>query len=383
MQTMQPTLKRGRDVWDQINMPKAEFLGRVEKIKDQMQQRGIDVFLVYANSGDEYGGPCYFSNYIMKMPQGAVVAITQTGEVTLICEGFARDLPGVKSVTWVEDIRSCDNASRQTVAFLKEKKLIPSTIGVAGMEPSMPCEQLRFFLESTKACKLVQADDVVREMRMIKSQREVDQIRRSSRIVSRIFNNLSQLSFSLVNEKRLEAVMGRDAYLEGAEDVRVLIAKPKERNWALRPLGDIPLSANETTILYLAVEFERYWAEGIRTVLFKDTALIKPDTQPVNALYDQIIGSMTPRKRASQIYLEILDKIKANSMDVILDYGLGQGIGLSIQELPLFTEEDATPLQEGMCLTFRLALKNREIGAIMMGDTIYLSKNGPEVLTQA
>jgi Xaa-Pro aminopeptidase len=320
---------------------------------------------------------------MMKMPQGAVVAITRTGEVTLICEGFARDLPGVKSVTWVEDIRSCDNASKQTVAFLKGKKLIPSTIGVAGLEPSMPYEQFQFFLKSTEACKLVYADDVIREMRMIKSQREVDQIRRSSRIVSRIFNNLSQLSFSLVNEKRLEAVMGRDAYLEGAEDVRVLIAKPKERNWALRPLGDIPLSANETTILYLAVEFERYWAEGIRTVLFKDTALIKPDTQPVNSLYDQIIGSMTPRKRASQIYLEILDKIKANSMDVILDYGLGQGIGLSIQELPLFTEEDATPLQEGMCLTFRLALKNREIGAIMMGDTIYLSKNGPEVLTQA
>jgi len=243
MITMQPTLKRGRDVWDQINMPKAEFLQRVEKIKGHMHQRGIDVLLLYANSGDEYGNPCYFSNYIMKMPQGAVVAITRTGEVTLICEGFARDLPGVKSITWVEDIRSCDNASKQTVAFLKEKRLIPSTIGVAGLEPSMPYEQFQFFLKSTEACKLVDADDVIREMRMMKSWREVDQIRRSSRIVSRVFNNLSQMSFSPDNEKRLEAVMAGGAYLEGAEDVRMLIAKPKERNWTLRPLGDVPLSA--------------------------------------------------------------------------------------------------------------------------------------------
>jgi Xaa-Pro aminopeptidase len=382
METMQPTLKRGRDVWDQINMPKAEFLGRVEKIKSHMQQRGIDVLLVYANGGDEYGGPCYFSNYIMKMPQGAVVAIARTGEVTLICEGFARDLPGVKSITWVEDIRSCDNASKQTVAFLKEKKLIPSTIGVAGLEASMPYEQFQFFLKSTEACKVVPADDVIGEMRMIKSQREVDQIRRSSRIVSRIFNNLSQMSFSLVNEKRLEAVMGRDAYLEGAEDVRMLIAKPKERSWTLRPLGDVPLSADDRVILYLAVEFERYWAEGVRTYLFKDTAFIKPDTEPVNALYNQIVGSMTPRKRASQLYREVVDKIKANSMDVILDYGFGQGIGLSIQEPPIFTDEDATSLQEGMCLTFRLAIKHGEMGTFMMGDTIYLSKDGPEVLTQ-
>jgi Xaa-Pro dipeptidase len=135
-------------------------------------------------------------------------------------------------------------------------------------------------------------------------------------------------------------------------------------------------------IFYVAVEFERYWAEGIRTYLFKDTAFIKPDTEPVNSLYNQIVGGMTPGKSTSQLYREILDKIKANSMDVILDYGLGQGIGLSIQEFPLFTDEDATPLQEGMCLTFRLAIKHGEMGTIMMGDTIYLSKNGPEILTQ-
>ena len=381
METMQPTLKRGRDVWDQINMPKAEFLERVEKIKGHMQQRGIDVLLVYANSGNEYGGPCYFSNYIMKMPQGAVVAITRTGEVTLICEGFARDLPGVKSVTWVEDIRSCDNASNQTVAFLKEKKLIPSTIGVAGLEPSMPYEQFQFFLKSTEACKLVHADDVIREMRMIKSQREVDQIRRSSRIVSRVFNNLSQMSFSLVNEKRLEAVMGRDAYLEGAEDVRMLIAKPKERNWTLRPLGEVPLSADERVILYLAVEFERYWAEGMRTFALEGDSL-KGYPSIFNTLYSQIIQNMKLGKRISQFCKETVAEIKATHADAIHDYGLGQGIGLSLQELPLLTEEETNPLREGMCLTLRLAIKNGGEGPMMIGNTIHLSKAGPEILTQ-
>ena len=187
METMQPTLKRGRDVWDQVNMPRAEFLERVEKIKLQMQQRGIDVFLAYSNSANEYGNVCYLSNYIMKMLQGAVVAITQTGEATLICEGFARDLPGVKSITWM-DIRSCDNASKETVAFLKEKKLIPSTLGMAGIESSMPYEQFQFFTKSTEGCKFVHADDLIGEMRLIKSQKEVDQIRRASRVVGRIFD---------------------------------------------------------------------------------------------------------------------------------------------------------------------------------------------------
>jgi Xaa-Pro aminopeptidase len=382
METMQPTLKRGRDVWDRVNMPKAEFLKRVEKIREQMRQRGIDVLLLYASSGNEYGDPCYISNYIMKMPQGAVVAITRAGDVTLICEGFARDLPALKSITWVEDVRSCDDVSQRTVAFLKEKNLIPSTLGLVGLEQSMPHGQFQFFSESTKACKIVPADDMIRTMRMIKSQREADQVRRSSRLVSRMFERIAHGSFSQVNEKKLEAMIGREAYMEGAEDVRVLIAKPREGRWAFRPLEDVLLCDNHPIVIYLAVELERYWAEGIRTFLFKDSAFIKPDTEPVNSLYNQIIGSMTPGKRVSQFYRGTLDKIKANSMDVILEYGLGQGIGLSLQEPPFLSEEDATQLQEGMCLTFRLAFNNRELGAIMMGDSIHLSKSGPEVLTR-
>jgi Xaa-Pro dipeptidase len=382
METMQPTLKRGRDVWDRINMPKAEFLRRVEKITGQLKERGIDVLLVYANSGNEYGDPCYISNYIMKMPQGAVVAVTRTGEVALICEGFARDLPGVKSITWVEDIRSCENAARQTVEFLKEKKLIPSTIGLVGLERSMPYEQFRFFSNSTEACKLVHADDMIREMRMIKSLKEADQIRRSSRIVSRIFDDLARIPFSQVNEKRLEAVMSREAYLQGAEDVRMLIAKPREKNWSLRPFEDHPLSADQPVILYLAVEFERYWAEGIRTFVLKDNELSEAKIEVFTSLYGQILEGMTPGKEVSRFCREATDGIRAKQMNLIPEYGIGQGIGLSLQESPLLSEEEPNPLRQGMCLTLRLAMKNTEIGAIMRGETIHLSQTGPEILTR-
>ena len=382
METMQPTLKRGRDVWDQINMPKAEFLERVEKIREQIEQKGIDVLLLYGNSPNEYGNPCYLSNYSIKMSQGAVVAITRKGDVTLICEGFSRDLPTVKSTTWMDDVRSCEDVSRQTGAFLKEKNLIPSTIGFVGLEQFMPYSQFQFLSKSIEPCKIIDADDMIREMRMTKSQREVDQIHRSSRIVSRIFDRISHAPFPNANEKKLEAVMGREAYLEGAEDVRMLIANPQEGNWALRPFEDVPLSANSGVIIYLAVEFERYWSEGIRTFLFKNNSFTEPNLEVVRSLYSRIMEAMTLKKRVTQFYRETIDKIKESQVEAILEYGLGQGIGLSLQELPHLTEEETSQFKEGMCLTLRLAIKNREIGAILIGDTICLSKNGPEVLTK-
>lgn len=382
METMQPTLKRGRDVWDQIHMPEAEFLERVRKIREEMQQKGMEVLLLYGNSLNEYGDPCYISNYVMKMPQGAMVVITRTGEVTLICEGFSRDLPGVKNTTWVENVICCENVSQRSVALLKEKNLIPSTLGLVGLERFMPYDQFQFFSKSTGSCNTIHADDLIREMRMIKSQREVDQIRRASQMVARIFDKISQPLFSNISEKSLEAVMGREAYSEGAEDVRMLIAKPKEKSWTLRPLGDVPLSADDKVILYLAVEFERYWAEGMRTFVLERDSFKESPVDIFNTLYSQIIQNMKLGERISQFYKETVAEIKATHVDAISDYGLGQGIGLSLQELPLLTEEETNPFREGMCLTLRLAVKDGGKGPVIIGNTIFLSKGGPEVLTQ-
>ena len=382
METMQPTLKRGRDVWDRVNMPKAEFLDRVEKIKERMKQQGIDVLLLYSNSGNEYANSCYITNYIMKMPQGAIVAVTKTGEVALIYEGFARDVPGVKAITWVEDVRSCDDVSRTTVAFLNEKGLIPSTMGLAGLEQSMPHEQFRFFLKSTEGCTLVPADEMIGEIRKIKSQREVDQVRRAGRIVGRIFGKLSEAALPGINEKTLEAMIAREAYLDGAEDVRILIARPKENGSALRPCEDFFLPADEPVILYLAVEFERYWAEAVRTFVYEKGFFIETDAESVRTLYHRVVAGLNAGKEVSLFCSEVSALAASAYGHIFHEYGLGNGIGLSLRESPLLSRTETSRFQEGMCLSLRLAIKGDETGLALTGETIYLSPDGPEVLTR-
>ncbi|HME45351.1 MAG TPA: M24 family metallopeptidase [Syntrophorhabdales bacterium] len=382
METMRPTLKRGRDVWDRINMPKTEFLERVGKIRARMGEQGMNVLLLHANSTDEYGDPCYISNYVMKMPQGAMVVIPLAGEVALICEGFARDLPGVKGITWVENVISCDNVSARSIAFLKENGLIPSTIGISGLEQSMPHDQYRFFLDSTGSCNVIRANRMIREMRMIKSQREVDQVRRSARIVTRAFEKICQTTFSQISEKNIEAVMGREAYFEGAEDVRILIARPGEANSALRPLEGLPVSAHEPVMLCLAVEFERYWAQGIKTFLFEKDTFVESDRNFLRPLFNRIIESLAAGREISRFRGETLAQAGSLQIDVLPEYGLGQGIGLSLQEAPFLDESETGRFQEGMCLALQIAARHEEAGFAVMGETVYLSGNGPEVLTR-
>jgi len=391
METLQPTLKRGRDVWDSIGMPESEFRTRVDRIVKEMRKRRMKVLLLYGIGQNDYGYPCYVTNYLTKMPQGAMAVITDKGEVALICEGFARDAALIKDTTWVKEIRSSETLSRTCVQYLQEKKLIPSTLGFAGLRQHMPCREFEVLSEATRGCRIVDAGDMVNRMRMIKSGREIDQVRRAARLVARLFDSIARASFPAFNERAVEALIYRLGYLDGAEDVRILTARsagarprgqrPGEKDETLRPPDDRTISGGDVVVVHLAVEFERYWAEGTRTYRAEGISLAESTPDVVRSLYGRITQGLVPGKTASGFYREALAKVKRSRIPFVADYGLGGGIGLSGQELPLLSADDGTLLKEGMTLSLRLAVTAPETGLAMLGDTVCLSGNGPEILT--
>jgi Xaa-Pro aminopeptidase len=47
----------------------------------------------------------------------------------------------------------------------------------------------------------------------------------------------------------------------------------------------------------------------------------------------------------------------------------------------VISEKGAQKLKEGMCLSLRLAVKDKTYGSTMFGNTLLVRKNGAEVLT--
>jgi Xaa-Pro aminopeptidase len=381
METIQPILKRGRDVWDRINMPEIEFRQRIKTIREAMKKEDLHVLLVYGAGLNEYGNICYLTNYVTKMPMGALVIIPQQGEIVFLFQGGSRELKSVRSITWVEDTRSSMNLPQDCVKHLKESHLVPSRVGIAGLRQLMPFREFQSLTEKINECEIHEADHLIRQMRMVKSPKERDQVRRASRIVARGLNLLSSTALANANERILEAEIDREMRLEGAEDVRLLIGKPTEPRWAMRPAEDIRVSEGDRIIIYAALAFERYWAEAARTYTFKDSRFVELAIESATGVYERNFSGMKPGKSVSQLHDEVLDNIQQSGFEHIPIYGLGQGIGLSLQEYPIINDKDHTPMDEGMCFTLRLAAKNGETGAIMIGDTFLLSESGPERLT--
>jgi len=381
METMQPVLKNGRNVWDRVNMPEAEFCDRLNKIRKTMKRENLDLLLLYGNGYDDYGNYSYLSNYVIRLARGALVVLPIKGEPALIFEGASRGIPSVRKTTWIQEIRAGGDASKESVKFLEEKKWVPSTVGLIGVKSQMPYDQREFLRDSLRGSRLLDVDPLLREMRMVKSSREIDQVRRAGRILSRALAVLSETFFPEVNEKTMEGTLYREARIEGAEDFRVMISKPKRDQGTFSPPEEGTLLSGETVVLYLAVEFERYWSEAIRTLIVKDNGLVPVERQDLNERYKKIIELLEPGKAASQFCKEVQTQIRKEKAELLPTYGLGQGIGLSPREYPILSKDDKTPLKEGMCLTVRFIVKDEALGAAMTGNTLLLTRKGPEILT--
>ncbi len=362
-------------------MPQSEFEKRLKKVRRAMKRQGIDLLLLYGNAFDEYGNYCYLSNYVVRLPRGAMVVVPAKREISLLFEGAPRGIPSVKKTTWIEDVRASGDVSKECVKYMKDNHLTPTTVGFVGLKQLMPHAQLRFLSDALGGVQVVDADDLLREMRMVKSQREVDQIRRVSRIVSHAFGFISEISCSPKSAQVLEAAVRREARLEGAEDFRMMIASPREGSWAFHPPEEKEIIPRGTLIIYLAVQFERYWAQAIRTFVTQETSFEKTQSERLQTLYKKMGQHMKPGKVLSQFYQEMVEMIHKENVDFILDYGIGQGIGLSPKEYPVIAGEDQTKLAEGMCFSFLLGIKDKDLEAAMIGNTLLLKKKGPEVLT--
>ncbi len=106
METMQPALKNGRNVWDRVNMPESEFEARVERIRAEMKRSAIDLLLLYGKGLNEYADPCYVSNFVIRLPRGTIAVVPLEGPVVLFFEGASRGLPSLLATTCVKELKA-------------------------------------------------------------------------------------------------------------------------------------------------------------------------------------------------------------------------------------------------------------------------------------
>ncbi len=379
METMQPALKNGRNVWDHVNMPEKEFESRVARVRTQMKKRGIDLLILYGRGLTEYADPCYVSNFIIRLPRGTLALVPLEGAVVLFFEGAARGLPSLLVTTCIKELKPAGNVASECAKYLKEKALVPCTVGLGRLEEQMPYQEFRALKEALAGCKIIDAAAIVPNLRMIKSDRESDEISRAGRIVKRCFEQVGSVCSTGMSEQFLEAMLRKQARFDGAEDIRVLLLMGNDKR-SFRPAENRRIEPGTVFILYCAVEFERYWAEGVRTFAAGEASFSEV-LSDLAAVYDRALNALKPGMTASELCKELLKEARNSGLEPTPDFGYGNGIGLSLNESPVIKEKSAQKIKEGMCIALRLPVTDKTYGKIMFGRTFLVRKSGAEAVT--
>jgi Xaa-Pro aminopeptidase len=365
--TLQPTLRLGRDVWDRVAMPVEEFRQRADRLRAAMSGAGLDALLLYGSGLNDCGHPTYVSNYIVKLPFSALVVLPRDGEPALIFEGATRGRAAAQATTWIEDVRPCWNIAETCLTVLEERNVTAGRIGLAAMPRLVPHPEWTTLTAGLARAKLVDAEDLVDALRTIKSTLEVAQLRRASRIVRRALAKLPPMP----DELELAAQVIHRARSDGAEDIRLLVARPQQEHWALRPPEPALIRRGELISLMVSASWERYWSEATRTFVARADGLVGISDERLEARLHAIVSGAKPGVVAAEWVRSVGLAMTPGERHALEPYGFGHGIGITPEEPPALTPDSGVQLTSGMCLVFRTAVSSTA-GLVLHGDTVVI-----------
>jgi Xaa-Pro aminopeptidase len=375
-------LKRGCSTWDKQQMPREEYLGRLDGVRQQMARQGLEALVIY---GDNYcyADLCYLTNYFPKV-RGGIAVIPQDGPIALLLNIGSRDVPFAKTLTWVEDVRASGQLGRDGAELLKEKALTRAKIGLVDSGKGLPLPQLEELKGSLPQVEWTSCHAMVERMRLQKSSRELAALGRAGRVLNEICDGARAFIKEGRREYEIIADIDRLARDKGVEDMRVLAGDRRLQP----PSFKMAASVGNHWTAYLAIQHDRYWVEAGRTYILSENSKLQSAYQKAQEIVAAMAGRLKPSNSVSSIDGTASEQLGEFYVTASM-YGLGNGIGLNQWEAPFVSEEDrrqfespsmgAGSLRENMMLALRVVLET-EGKLVMFGDTYEVTSSGPKSL---
>jgi Xaa-Pro aminopeptidase len=379
MRTMQPCVTIGSYTWAQDRLPNDEFSLRLGALRAAMRSHEWLAVLVYGDVRD-HAALAFLSNFIPRVRWGMAL-LPRDGEPRLLCAMSTRDLPAMRSLTWIADVRSgigpeWDKAFDPWFARF-DGQAAPQQLGTLGFDLMAPVLHDAVRRSLGDRFVLQRADDIVDAPWPCKRPRELTLLRASSKLAQDAANVFVD-TWRRSGEPETAALDAeRFARSRAAQDVRTLVSLDGGRT--LLPFtGRFDKTAGPL-VGYLAVKLMGYWADLFVTVDDRGSAASARAEQALDAL----IATIRPGTRARDLHAVALAALAPLRPHPMLSGSVGHGIGLSLDEEPqLRAGADATLVVNGV-YSLQVGLADPEAGYALVSAIVRNAPNGAEVLAHS
>ncbi|HEY7553464.1 MAG TPA: Xaa-Pro peptidase family protein [Candidatus Binatia bacterium] len=198
---------------------------RYKIVRDEMAQRGIDCLLLPANTGrwEQLQGDSRYLTSIGGFATEVFTVFPLEGEVTAYI--FNRAGWWKQAQKWVSDVRDGRNRwGQNTIERINELGLQKGTIGISGLaglfrapEGIIPYSSIKAIQDAFPQAKLVNATEMMQEIRAVKSEEEVSCLERSAAIIENTIEAMVENANPGVSEKELYGAMVHAMLANGGE----------------------------------------------------------------------------------------------------------------------------------------------------------------------
>lgn len=377
---------------------KSEYLKRLEKVKGSMISKGIEVLLVA-----DPASMCYLSGYnaySFYTPQLLIVMLDAEQPVWV---GRYQDVQCAKATTWIDsdniigfsDDHLWEPAIKHGMDFvaglLREKGLAGKTIGVEMDAYYFTAYWYERLKKGLPDARFKDATLLVNWVRTVKSDREIEYMRKGARIVEKAMQSAIDTVGQGVRECDVAAgiyqslLTGTEEY--GGDYPSIVPLMPVGKNSGAPHLTWTDARYQKGQVLYIEIAgvYNRYHAPLTRTIVIGDPSpKVKDTAEIVLEGLNEAMDSIRPGGTCEQV--------QAAWNRVISRYGLnkesrmGYSIGLSyppvwLDNTAFFRPGDKTVLEPNMTFHIMPGMWFDDFG-IAITESVRVTESGCESLTQ-
>jgi Xaa-Pro aminopeptidase len=378
MRTMQPCVTIGSYTWAQDRLPYDEFTLRLEPLHAAMDRNRWPAVLVYGDVR-EHVALAYLSNFIPRVRWGMAL-LPRSGDARLLCAMSTRDLPAMRTLTWIADVRSgmgpeWEKSFDPWFEPLKTERAVElGTIDFDIMAPVLHQSVLhslgdRFVLQ--------RANDGVTVPPQRKRPRELTMMRASCKLLQSAAQALTDSWHHNGSPETAALDAERLARSLGAQDVRTLISLDGGRT--LVPFQGLFEKKAGPLVGYLAVKVMGYWADMFIT-LDEGNSLALRKTE---AALDALIAAARPGAWAGDLYAKAIEALTPLPLHPVLSASVGHSIGLSLNQQPELRAGDKSELAEDGVYTLQTGVADVQARNALLSAIVRCTAKGAEVLARS
>lgn len=373
--------------------PESEFRARAARAQAMMAERGLDALLVCTEPEVRYLTG-FHTPFWQSPTRPWFVILPAEGRPVAVIPGIGAS---AMATTWVTDIRTwpaprpTDDGLALLVDTLAELTggvdNTPTRIGLPmGHETHvrMPLADLDLLRVRISPASFVDATDVVRGLRMVKSDREIAKVAHICDVVSGAFEGIGDLLSVGMTEREAFRAFRIDLLERGADDVPYLVgATGPGFDDIIKQPSDRMIEAGDLLMFDTGSVFDGYSSDFDRYVAFgRADEDAKRAYRTVWEATETGLATAKPGATTSDLWRAMAEVLDAGGSLGNSVGRLGHGLGMQVTEWPSHTADDGTVLEEGMVLTLEPGLTWAPGRMMVHEENLVLRADGPELLSR-